>query len=195
MYLHRKAIIHASHYNDDSYGRDEELTGEDDGFPAIAELRKAAEMMKRADEEDEQEYEDNDKPIRDNSHIDISAILPYLKFLKKFCIIYEMQEMGMDWEARFFDFTDTDVENLAKGSQNDKRQNSLVLSSYIFQFISVALKSTPSIEHFELNRSRMTDEQTKVLVRDGLMHMPRLKILNISYNNIGNAGKLLTLSQ
>ena len=72
-------------------------------------------MMKRADEEDEQEYEDNDKPIRDNTHIDISAILPYLKFLKKFCIIYEMQEMGMDWEARFFDFTDTDVENLAKG--------------------------------------------------------------------------------
>jgi len=29
-------------------------------------------------------------------------------------IIYEMAETGLDWEARFFDFTDKDCEILAK---------------------------------------------------------------------------------
>ncbi|CAG7837083.1 unnamed protein product [Allacma fusca] len=145
---------------------DEELTGEDEGFAAAAELKKlAAEALKNIHAEDEPQYEETEKQIRDNSHLDLSLIMPHLKFLKKFCIIYEMQEMGMDWEARYFDFTDKDVENLAK-----------------------ALTLAPSIEHFELNRSRMTDEQCKILVKDGLLKMPHLKVLNISYNNIGNAG-------
>ena len=47
---------------------------------------------------------------------------------------------------------------------------------------------SPTIEVFELQRSRVTDEQTKILVRDGLLLMPHLKVLNMSYNNLGDAG-------
>lgn len=51
-----------------------------------------------------------------------------------------------------------------------------------------ALEMSPHIHCFELQRSHVTDEQTKLLVRDGLYHMPHLRHLNLSYNDLGDAG-------
>ena len=98
--------------------RDEELTGEDDGFVQADDIKKAAETTFRSyhGEGDSQEGENEWSSIRDNSHIDLSLIVSRLHCLHKISIIYEMQEMDMDWEERYFCFTDRDVEYLAKGT-------------------------------------------------------------------------------
>ena len=114
---------------------------------------------------EEEAAEEEAKQPRTNSHLNLSLVIPKLTKLTKLCIVYEMAEMGENWEPRFFEFTTQDCEGLAK-----------------------ALAETPTINHLELNRSRMNGEQTKVLVRDGLLLMPHLKVLNLNYNSMGPSG-------
>lgn len=102
---------------------------------------------------------------QDPSHLDFSLILPLFTNLKEMTIVYEMVETGLDWEERYFKFTDKDCLNIAK-----------------------ALAETPTVEKFELLRSHMSGEQCKTLVREGLIKMPHLKYLNLNYNRIGDIG-------
>lgn len=53
---------------------------------------------------------------QDSSHLDFSLILPMFTNLKEMTVIYQMVETGLDWEDRYFKFSDTDCLNLAKGN-------------------------------------------------------------------------------
>lgn len=51
----------------------------------------------------------------DSSHIDMTLILPKLSHLSKLTLVYEMADIGLDFEPRFAKFTDKDCQTLAHG--------------------------------------------------------------------------------
>lgn len=55
---------------------------------------------------------------KSSDHIDFGLILSKFTNLKILSIVYEMQDTGLDWEQRFFIFTDNDCLTLANGMQN-----------------------------------------------------------------------------
>jgi Ran GTPase-activating protein (RanGAP) involved in mRNA processing and transport len=101
-----------------------------------------------------------------------------------------MAETGLDWEPRFFEFTDKDCDILAKSNKSQflEAPYAKLIACLIHDAFISALTLCPTIEWFELQRSSVTDEQMKILVRDGLLLMPHLQTLNLSYNNIQDAG-------
>jgi hypothetical protein len=60
-----------------------------------------------------QSLEEPDRTLSD--HLDFGLILPKFTSLNVLSLVYELQEVGLDWEQRMFMFTDVDCLSLANG--------------------------------------------------------------------------------
>jgi len=109
--------------------RDDDMVGgeEDAGFIGSAYLKRKKAEQKLAEEEAKlektpEELEEDrvaaklERDIReDHSHVDLSLVLPKCKRIRRFRIMFGMQEVGLEYEPRFSECTWKDCVNLAKG--------------------------------------------------------------------------------
>lgn len=115
---------------DQGFGDDLMFKDPDDGGVAIPEatvkaLAKAKTKKKKksgGETKPEKDYiitEEKRNPLMDRqdpSHLDFSLVFPLFKNLKELTIVVEMVETGLDWESRYFKFTDKDCLSLANGN-------------------------------------------------------------------------------
>jgi hypothetical protein len=98
---------------DVGFGDTDDPLDEQEQYVSVGVTRAEVEAQRRAKDPN---YVEPDRTS--SSHIDFGLILPKFTNLKVLTLVYEMAETGLDWEARFFKFTDEDCLNLAVGKHN-----------------------------------------------------------------------------
>lgn len=98
----------------------EEIQKEQERLKAKEERKQKQEKLKAEKAEAEGiEYvpEPEEELDRDSSdHVNFCYIIPKFTNLKVVSLVYELQEMGLEWEPRLFEFTNNDCLNLANGT-------------------------------------------------------------------------------
>ncbi|XP_021145129.2 dynein regulatory complex subunit 5 isoform X1 [Columba livia] len=122
----------------------------------------------QVDQKEEMDDDDTGSDFGDDEvsmhHYDIGVLITALPHLEELHLTYGMKDCGMNFEWNLFDFTHQDCCNLA-----------------------VALKKCHNLKVFKLTRSKVDDNQTRLLVRNLLDH-PCLVELNLSHNLIRDKG-------
>jgi len=108
------------------------------------------------EESDDDEEEEEDQA----DHIDLTRVLPHLNFLTHVELSFGVKDVGMNFEWGFFTFTMNDAEMLA-----------------------TCLAKCYSLETLAITRSRLEDDQARVMIKRLLSH-PRLRSINLSHNRL-----------
>merc|ERR1712168_1038402 len=109
----------------------------------------------------QEESDDDEEEGEDQAdHIDLTRVLPHLNFLTHVELSFGVKDVGMNFEWGFFTFTMNDAEMLA-----------------------TCLAKCYSLETLTITRSRLEDDQARVMIKRLLSH-PRLRSINLSHNRL-----------
>lgn len=97
-------------------------------------------------------------------HFEFSTVIDKLPLLQEFRVTYGVRDCGMNFEWNLFQFTSRDCLLLSK-----------------------CVKRCSSLKIFQLHRSKVDDDKSRVLIAHIIDH-PSLEELDLSHNLIGDSG-------
>jgi len=130
-------------------------------LPPVPQVKEPKATKINGDEEvDDDESDEDDEEDDQPDHVDLGLILPKLNNLTHLELSFAVKDVGMNFEWGFFTFTMKDADMLAS-----------------------CLAKCYSLEQFHLTKSRLEDEQCRLIVKRLLKH-PRLKSISLAHNRL-----------